>query len=560
MIDGKTLRDAIISGANNITLHRAEVDELNVFPVPDGDTGTNMSMTTGVARTELLRLSDSCTVAEASHTAASAMLRGARGNSGVITSLLFRGFSTALADKKDADAQDIREAFDNGVQAAYKAVMKPTEGTMLTVARVMSECASEAATDDVIQLWDIALKSAREALAQTPEQLPVLKKAGVVDAGGMGFCYILEGMGAVISGGAIIEQEQGAPAQSQPLPMGATLGKGVFSQELNPDITNGYCTEFLVNKQKDASAEKLRAFLESSGDSVVVVEDDEIIKCHVHTQDPGKILSEAIAHGYLSSLKIENMHEQFAQRQQQAQGLEKQAAAQPEDEFAYMAVDEEQKYGFVAVAAGQGIKDVFCDLGVNAVVTGGQTMNPSTDDILKAVHSVPAQTVFVLPNNKNIIMAAEQAVKMADRRMVVLPTSTIPQGMSAMLAMDPDADVDANTIAMNREAAKVDTGQVTFAARDSNFEGRKITKGEILGIENGKLSLVGTDIAKTTYRLARSMCSKNTSFVTLIYGEDVSEEDAQRTADVLREKISDSIEVTLINGSQPVYYYMIGVE
>lgn len=562
MIDGKTLRDAIISGANNIARYRADVDELNVFPVPDGDTGTNMSMTTAAARDELLNMPDNCTVAEASHTAASAMLRGARGNSGVITSLLFRGFSKALTGKKTAEAADILAAFEQGVSAAYKAVMKPTEGTMLTVARVASEKGSQSGETDVIKLWDLLVAEARTALDHTPEQLEVLKKAGVVDAGGMGYCYILEGMQSVVVHGKIISDgEEAAPVKKHKLST-ANVGKGVFSQELNPDITNAYCTEFLVNKENGANAMKLRAFLESNGDSVVVVEDDDIIKCHVHTEDPGKILSRAIQHGYLTRLKIENMHEQYDSRQQQAQGLEKQVAAEKEDtgEYSYAAVDNSRPFGFVAVAAGDGLLDIFSDLGADAVVSGGQTMNPSTENILSAIQSVPAETVFVLPNNKNIIMASEQASKLADRKVVVIPTRTVPQGMSAMLAFDPSASAEENTITMGQTAAAVDTGLVTFAARNSNFDGKKIKKGEILGLANGKLSLVGTDITKTTYRLARSLAGKNTSFITLIYGSDVTEEEAELTADMVRQKVAGDIEVTLLNGGQPVYYYMISVE
>ncbi len=563
MIEGKKLRDAIISGANNIRKYRADVDELNVFPVPDGDTGINMSMTVSAAKDELAGMPDSCTVAEASHAAASAMLRGARGNSGVITSLLFRGFSKALKGKKTADAADIVAALEQGVEGAYKAVMKPTEGTMLTVSRVASEKAAQSGESDMIKLWDIIVKEARIALDETPNQLEVLKKAGVVDAGGMGFCIILEGMQQVIAGGAMVADDEQAESKPKPKLSTANVGKGVFTDELNPDITNAYCTEFLVNKENGSSATKLRAYLESHGDSVVVVEDDDIIKCHVHTADPGKILTKAIEFGYLTRLKIENMHEQYEARKAQGAALEKQAEAEKMDEseeFAYVAPDPERAYGFVSVVAGDGLRDIFTDLGVDAVVSGGQTMNPSTEDIVKAVQSVPAGAVYVLPNNKNIIMAAEQAAKIADRKVIVIPTRTVPQGMTAMLAFDPDADVEQNTIEMGKMAAGVDTGLITFAARNSEFDGRKIRKGEIIGLANGKLASVGTDITKTTYRLARSMCSKNTSFVTLIYGSDVSLADAERTCDLLKEKIPAGVEVTLLNGGQPVYYYMISLE
>ncbi len=563
MITGKILRDAIISGANNISNQRSRVDELNVFPVPDGDTGTNMSMTVMAAARELENLADSCTVGEAAKVAASAMLRGARGNSGVITSLLFRGLSKALDGKKEAGAEDLVHALEKGVEAAYKAVMKPTEGTMLTVARIASEEASASGLADVNELWTLVLAAGQRALDNTPNQLPVLKKAGVVDAGGQGLMVIFEGMDIVFKGGEPVKGEE--QTQSKVKHSSDAAGKGVFSDDLMKveDIKNGYCTQFLVNKNEGVSSDKLRAFCESNGDSVVVIEDDDVINCHVHTADPGKILSHAIQYGYLTGFKIENMHEQFLARQKQGKGLEKQKEAEQAEQtspFVYAAVDPDQEYGFVAVAAGEGLANVFTDLGVSAVVSGGQTMNPSTEDIVAAVQSVPAKTVFVLPNNKNIIMAAEQAQKLADRRIVVLPTRTVPQGITAMLSFDPDATVDANTINMMDAAGQVSTGLVTFAARNSDFDGHKIKKGEIMAMENGKIVNIGTDITKTTYRLARSMVKKDTSFITLISGCDVSEEDAQRTLELVQAKVGDGIEVTLINGGQPVYYYMISVE
>ena len=562
-ISGKILRDAIISGANNIQNQRARVDELNVFPVPDGDTGTNMAMTVGASVPELEAMEDSCTVAEASKTAASAMLRGARGNSGVITSLLFRGFSKALAGKKEATAADLVEALQKGVEGAYKAVMKPTEGTILTVARVAGEEAAASAIADPAELWKLVLSAGQRALDNTPNQLPVLKKAGVVDAGGQGLMIIFEGMQQVFEGGEPIRAEEAA--QNKAKLDSSAAGKGVYTDDLMKveDIKNGYCTQFLVHKNEGASSAKLRAFCESNGDSVVVVEDDEVINCHVHTADPGKILTHAIQYGYLTNFKIENMHEQFLARQKQGKGLEKQKAAEQApsvNEFTYAAVDPEQPYGFVAVAAGEGLKSVFTDLGVNAVVSGGQTMNPSTEDIVSAVQSVPAKTVFVLPNNKNIIMAAEQAQKIADRRIVVLPTRTIPQGITAMLNFDPEAEVDANTIAMMQAADKVSTGLVTFAARDSEFDGKPIKKGEIMALENGKIVATGTDIVKMTYRLARSMKKKDSQFITVISGCDVSDEDAEKTTEMVRTKCGSSVEVSHISGGQPVYYYMISVE
>lgn len=563
MITGLTLKNSIISGANNLSNRRAKVDELNVFPVPDGDTGTNMGMTIGAARTELLNLPDDCTVEKAAQVTASAMLRGARGNSGVISSLLFRGFSKALQGKKTADAKDLVQALEKGVEGAYKAVMKPTEGTMLTVARVASEEAAASGIADAVELWQLVCTAAQRALDNTPEQLPVLKKAGVVDAGGQGLVYIFEGMLSVFKDNHIIAADE-APEKSAKLSTSGA-GKGVYTDDLMKveDIKNGYCTQFLVNKNDGASSNKLRAFLESDGDSVVVIEDDEVINCHVHTADPGKIVSHALQYGYLTNFKIENMHEQFLSRQAQGEGLKKQAAAEAADtgnEFTYAAVDNDRAFGFVAVAAGEGLKAIFTDLGADAVVSGGQTMNPSTADIVAAVQSVPAKTVFVLPNNKNIIMAAEQAQGIADRTIVVLSTRTIPQGITAMLNFDPDASEYENATNMMQAADKVATGLVTFAARDSDFDGRKIKKGEILALENGKLVATGTDVTKVTYRLARSMCKKDTNFITVISGCDVSEEDAARTTELVQAKCPAGIEVTHLNGGQPVYYYIISVE
>ena len=568
MISGKILRDAIISGANNINNQRSRVDELNVFPVPDGDTGTNMGMTVGATVPELEALDDDCTVGEAAKTAASAMLRGARGNSGVITSLLFRGFSKALEGKKEAGAPDLVAALEKGVEAAYKAVMKPTEGTILTVARIASEEARASGIADVEELWDLVMSAGQRALDDTPNLLPVLKKAGVVDAGGQGIMIIFEGMGKVFHGEGMVPAAEST--QNKAKLSTANAGRGVFTDDLMKveDIKNGYCTQFLIHKEDGASAAKMRAFAESNGDSVVCIEDDDVINLHVHTADPGKILSEAIKYGYLTNFKIENMHEQFLARQKQGKSLEKQAEAEQKQkasdsiasEFIYAAVDPSRDYGFVAVAAGEGLKAVFTDLAVDAVVSGGQTMNPATEDILAAVQSVPAKTVFVLPNNKNIIMAAEQAEKLADRRVVVLPTRTIPMGITAMLNFDPTASVEANTISMMKAADNVSTGLITYAARDSEYDGKRIRKGEIMSLENGKIVATSNDLTKAAYRLARSMCKKDSSFVTVISGCDVSDEDAERTTEIIKSKCPGHVEVSHIRGGQPVYYYMISVE
>ena len=564
MISGKILRDAIISGANNINNQRSRVDELNVFPVPDGDTGTNMGMTVGAAVRELQAMDDSCTVGEAAKTAASAMLRGARGNSGVITSLLFRGFSKALEGKKEADAADIVAALKKGVEGAYKAVMKPTEGTILTVARVASEEAAACGKEDVAELWDVVMTAGQKALEDTPNLLPVLKKAGVVDAGGQGIMIIFEGMGKVFHGEDIVAGGEAVPNKAKLSTENA--GKGVFTDDLMKveDIKNGYCTQFLINKNEGASAAKMRAFAESNGDSVVCIEDDDVINLHVHTADPGKILSEAIKYGYLTNFKIENMHEQFLARQKQGKSLEKQASAEKApaqaSEFVYAAVDPSRDYGFVAVAAGEGLKAVFTDLAADAVVSGGQTMNPATEDILAAIQSVPAKTVFVLPNNKNIVMAAQQCVGLTEKQVIVVPTHSIPQGISAMMSVDTaEEDPQAILAAMTEAAAAVTTAQITYAARNSDFDGFAINEGDYLALLDGKLFGTERDITSLLTRLAALAAEREAAFVTLFYGEGVSQEEAEAAQALFTEACPET-EVSLLSGGQPVYYYTISIE
>lgn len=544
MLSGKILRDAIISGANNIINNKESVDELNVFPVPDGDTGTNMSMTIRNAVAELNMLSDSVTVETVAQTAASAMLRGARGNSGVILSLLFRGLSKGLAGKHEATVEDYCNALKLGADAAYKSVMKPTEGTILTVARIAAEKANDAQCKDFPELFDVLTTAAKETLDQTPEMLPVLKKAGVVDAGGMGYYTILKGMASVICGGVMI----GAKEETATEKAVVTNAAGTFET----DIEFTYCTEFIVVKSdvnKDAT--KLRAFLESIGDCVVVVDDDSIIKVHVHTEHPGKALEEGILYGSLINLKIENMKEQHkgAAAKAEMQKKQKLAPAEPVKDF-----------GFVSVTSGAGLEDLFKDLGVDVIVRGGQTMNPSTEDILEAINATPARNIFVLPNSKNIIMAAEQAVKLTDRNVIVLQTRTIPQGITAMLAFDESSDFSTNGVNMTKALDNVGSGSITFAVRDSDFEGKQIKKGEILAMENGKLAFVEKDVTKALIKITKKLIRSGSSYITIIYGSDVTDETAQAAFEALRAKISDDIEIVLVNGGQPVYYYLISVE
>ena len=542
------LRDAIISGANNIASHKQEVDSLNVFPVPDGDTGTNMSMTMGAAARELARLPSSAPVSEVASAAASALLRGARGNSGVILSLLFRGFSKGLSGQKSADGKQLAHALGIGVEAAYKAVMKPTEGTILTVARVSAERGKEFAetNDEITAVWQTILDQANQTLSETPEMLPVLKKAGVVDAGGKGLIVIFEGMMSVFSGNDICTGDV-------PLGVAATPSPSEFTfEDDHENITFGYCTEFIVNREGEKDPLALRAYLESIGDCVVVVDDEEIIKVHVHTDNPGLAIQEGLTFGPLSNMKIDNMR-----LQHQALVVEDPSAAPKK---AYVPVDESIDCGFVAVSAGEGIESLFLDLGVNTVVKGGQTMNPSTEDILAAIESVPARTVFVLPNNKNIIMAAEQTIHLADRQVFVLPTRTIPQGLSAMLAYDPELSAEENFMAMQKAADRVQSGSITFAARDSHFDGHNIKQGEILALEGSKLLFTERDLERAVVKLVTKLARKDASFVTLIHGQDVDPADAERICQAVDQKLDRGIEVNLVNGGQPVYYFLISVE
>ena len=554
MINGNDLKNAMISGANNILKHKTSVDELNIFPVPDGDTGTNMSMTMGSAARELEKRQND-KAGEVAHIAASALLRGARGNSGVILSLLFRGFSKGIEGMDEVGGADLASALGVGVESAYKAVMKPTEGTILTVSRVAYEKGMAAAEidDDAVYVWSAICKGAAEALEETPELLPVLKKAGVVDAGGKGLCYIFDGMLSVFKDNIMIANDVESPAEK-------TSESEFFrnaAAEFDQTINFTYCTEFIVGRDEECEKDpqELRTFLETIGDCVVVVDDEEIIKVHVHTENPGDALQEALTFGSLLTVKIENMKEQH-RKAAEANEEAKAKAASP-----LAPADPVEEIGFVAVAAGDGLKTLFTDLGCTHVVSGGQTMNPSTNDILAAVLATPAKTVLILPNNKNIIMAAEQTIPLvSDRKVIVLPTRTIPQGLSAMLAYDPDASVEENSIGMMEATNGVSTGSVTFAARDSEFGGHRIKAGDILGLNNGKMELIEKDIVHTCSKLTRSMVNRSTSFITIIYGADVTEEQANDAYNRIKSKIGGDIEVTLVNGGQPVYYFIISVE
>ncbi len=554
-MNGETLKQAIISGANNISSIKARINDLNIFPVPDGDTGTNMSMTI-VAAADALREAEPADVAAVSKMTASAMLRGARGNSGVITSLLFRGIAKGLEGKAEASGSDLIYALGLGVEAAYNAVTKPTEGTILTVARMGYEAGLEAleTEDDPAVLWEIVCDAALEALELTPTMLPVLKKAGVVDAGGKGILTIFEGMLSVLRDGVVIELKEEAEDNE--------IEDDFFrsaAAEFDQVINFTYCTEFIVGRNPECEEDpnELRLYLETIGDSIVMVADDEIIKVHVHTETPGDALQRGLTYGQLLTVKIENMKEQHRKAKEEndkaKEKVEKKAElafAEPTDEF-----------GFVAVAAGEGLTNLFNELGCLNVVSGGQSMNPSTDDILEAVLATPAKRVFVLPNNKNILLAAKQTVALAeDREVIIVPTRTIPQGLSAMLVFDPDCDAETNVENMMQAAKNVSTGQVTFAARDSEFGARRIKEGEIIGLDNGKLTVTSSSPNKALYKLAKSMINKEMSFVTLISGEGVSEEEAASAVEMLENKFADQVDITYIKGDQPIYYYIFSVE
>lgn len=546
-------RDGVISASNNIANNRQAVDALNIFPVPDGDTGTNMSMTIGAAAKEMAVLADDCTVEEASSRCASALLRGARGNSGVILSLIFRGFSKALKGMDTADGKAVANAFRKGVDAAYKAVMKPTEGTILTVVRKAAEAAEKSAESgsETIDVCEAALDAAEEALAKTPEQLPVLKKAGVVDAGGQGLVLILKGMGSVIKKGVMIEAEDGSGVTPVSTPSKSTVASA------SSDIEFGYCSEFLIEKSKSAKAKdplSLRAYLESIGDCVVVVDDSDIIKVHVHSNEPGNVIQAALKYGQLINIKIDNMR---YQHRNAGEGVSE--GEQPHNPTP---VEPENEYGFVAVCAGVGVAELFTDIGADVIVSGGQTMNPSTDDILNAVMATPAKTVFVLPNNKNIIMAAEQAIPLAKNRDVrVLQTKTIPQGISAMLVFDETADADTNQMEMMDAAGHVQTGQVTFAARDSEIEGKPVKEGEIMGLVNGKIKFIGNDTVDIAFKTVEKLFKRGEhSLVTIIYGQDTDESSAEMLEERLSAKYGNDMEISIVNGGQPIYYYILSVE
>ena len=539
-INGSDFRRLIISAAASIEWNKQALNDLNVFPVPDGDTGTNMSMTINAAAADLRKTEDP-TLEKAAATTASAMLRGARGNSGVILSLLMRGISKRLKGATVCDGVLWAEALQEGVDAAYKAVMKPAEGTILTVARLAAAKAKRAAEENNYfeSVHEAAIEEAKIALAGTTDMNPVLKKAGVVDAGGKGWLVALEGMLAALRGEDVVAPEAGQVADVK--------DQADFSDFDTEDITFTYCTEFIISRENDLDPEKLRDFLSSLGDSLVLVDDEEIIKVHVHTNDPGKALHEAIDYGSFVTVKIENMRLQHTEK------------VMTEAEKAPKIAEPEKTFGVVSVCAGDGIADVFTNLGVDGIISGGQTMNPSTQDILEAVNKVPAEIVYVLPNNKNIIMAAEQVDALTPKKVIVIPSKTVPQGITAMLSFDPEGTEEDNTAALTDALPLVDTMQITYAARNSDFDGYDIHEGDYLALFGSQLFGTSQDIKVLLKALAKKVRDDGREYITIYYGADVKEKHAQKAADLFAEVCPDA-DVNLINGGQPVYYYLISAE
>ena len=539
-VGGADLRRMIISAAAAIENNKQALNELNVFPVPDGDTGTNMSMTINAAASDL-RKADDPDLGSAAKIAASAMLRGARGNSGVILSLLFRGISKKLKGCDHCDGVLWAAALQEGVDAAYKAVMKPAEGTILTVSRLAAAKAQDAAKENnfIEFVQTAAIEEAKIALANTVNQNPVLKKAGVVDAGGKGWLVALEAMLSSIQGEDVVAESAGEGT--------AVKEAADFSDFNTEDITFTYCTEFIIDRENDKDPEALRAFLSTLGDSLVLVDDDEIIKVHVHTNDPGKALSEAVTYGSFVTVKIENMRLQHTEK------------VMTESEKEPKIAEPEKALGVVSVCAGAGLADVFLNLGVDQIISGGQTMNPSTQDILEAVNKVPAETVYVLPNNKNIIMAAEQVDALTPKHVIVIPSKTVPQGVTAMLGFNPDGSVEENTDALTEALGAVDTMQITYAARNSDFDGYDIHEGDYLALYGSQLFGTSRDIKVLLKSLAEKVRDDGKEYVTIYYGEDVKEKHAQKAADIFAD-ICPNADVNLLSGGQPVYYYLISAE
>ncbi len=537
-INGEDYRKLIITAAQYLEDNKEEINDLNVFPVPDGDTGSNMSMTVSKAAEELLRLGSDMPLDEAASTTAKAMLHGARGNSGVIISLLFRGIAKGLINAQEADGIAWANALRTGVEAAYNAVDNPAEGTILTVARCCAEAAEQAAAENnnfeyVLQK---VIEAGSKALAETVNQNPVLEKAGVVDAGGKGWLLVLQAMLDALNA-------DGIKLVLKPVTPTVTNERADFSSFNTEEITFGFCTEFIVKKHEpDSDSSSLKAYLNGMGDSLVMIDDGEIIKVHVHTNEPHAVLGEALNYGVYETVKVENMRTQHTNKLVDA----------PAPEM--------KKYGFVSVSSGSGMDDIFNELGIDKIVSGGQTMNPATEDLSDAVEAIPAETIFILPNNKNIIMAAKQVAELTNKNVIVIPTRSVPQGFSAMLGFDPEASAEENEASMTECAQNVDTMQITYAARNSNFDDMDISEGDFLALLNDKLLASGKDLNELFNMLIENISEKQKSFVSIYYGEGISEDEAEKTAEYFKGKLGSGIEVNLYKGDQPVYFYVISAE
>ncbi|MBQ3378547.1 MAG: DAK2 domain-containing protein [Clostridia bacterium] len=543
-LDGNYFKNMFVCGANNLNINKTMINRLNVFPVPDGDTGSNMWLTMSVA-VNAVKNSEEDNISSVSEKIAAALLRGARGNSGVILSLMFRGIAQGLKGAKNADTAMMASALGLGVEMAYKAVMKPTEGTMLTVARLSAEHMKKIAPecDGMETFFEQLAAKADEALKATPDMLPVLKQANVVDAGGMGLLVIYRGMLHYLMNGTMIEPAEISDSYEE-------MNEADFSFVDTEDIKFGYCTEFFINKDADKEERlpEFKTFLNDIGDSIVVVADDDIIKVHVHTNNPGRVIEEALTRGTLSKIKIENMREQHTQQLEISASENKLPTPR-------------KPYGIVAICAGEGLKGIFEDMGADIVVDGGQTMNPSTDDILKAVNDTNSEVVFILPNNKNIIMSAKQTAEFTkDKRIEVIETKTVPQGIGAMLGFDADQSVENNVAAMNESVSMVSSGSVTYADRDSVYFEKEIKKGEFLALSEGELVDVSADRVETTVKLITDMCQSGAGLVTIYYGKDAPKDESEALLAICRERLGDDIEVNLVYGGQPVYYYIISAE
>lgn len=555
-IDALTLKKMFLGGAKSIENKKEFINELNVFPVPDGDTGTNMTLTIMSAAKEV-GLLEKPTIEELAKAISSGSLRGARGNSGVILSQLFRGFTKEIKDVNEIDVTVMANAFQKAVETAYKAVMKPKEGTILTVAREGAEKAVELATetDDLVYFGSEVIKHMEDTLAHTPDLLPILKEAGVVDSGGQGLLEIVKGAYDVMLGKEIDFE---APEAKQD-------GESSVSQEYlgNADIKYGYCTEFIIVLDKEFNQEtekKLKSYLESIGDSLVVVADDDIVKVHVHTNDPGLAIQRALTYGSLSKIKVDNMREQHTERLIKDTDKLSQNQKEKKEEKESNSKLPRKEVGFISVSVGDGINEIFRGLGVDYIISGGQTMNPSTEDMLKAIDEVNADTIFIFPNNSNIILAAEQAKELTDdKKIIVIPSKTIPQGITSIINYVHDKTVEENEKRMIEEMAKVKSGQVTYAVRDTNIDGKEIKQGDIMGLDDKTILAVGTDITETTLNLIKGLADEDSELISLYYGADITEETAESLADLIREEYPD-IDVEVHFGGQPIYYYILSVE